>query len=54
MERDWLVCPAMVLTWPVVYFFWLFLYSLLAAPLFPAPEKRKKTPGLGLGYLILF
>ena len=45
MERDWLVYPAMVLTWPVVYFLWLFLYSLIAAPFFLAPEKRKKSPG---------
>jgi hypothetical protein len=45
MERGWLVYPAMVLTWPVVYFLWLFFYSLIAAPIFLAPEKREKSPG---------
>jgi len=33
-----------VLTWPVVYFLWLFLSSLLAAPFFLAPKKREESP----------
>ncbi len=45
MERDWLAYPSAVLAWPVVYFLWLFLYSLIVAPFFLAPEKREKSPG---------
>lgn len=29
----------------MVYFLWLFFYSLIAAPIFLTPEKREKSPG---------
>ncbi len=45
MERAWPAYPAAVIAWPVVYFLWLFLSSLIAAPFFLAPEKREKPPG---------
>ncbi len=45
MERNWLIYLVMVLTWPVVYFLWSILYSLITAPIFLAPKKREKPPG---------
>ncbi len=45
MSRQLTAWLAAVLTWPVVYFLWLFLSSLAAAPFFLAPEKREKSPG---------